>query len=498
MNNTWFAILPSVITIAVAIWSKRILPSLILGLFVGSYLLNPTVIGGFETAIGSFIGILSDRDNLQVLLFLYLFGGLITLVRRAGGIAAFSDWIENYIKSERGVFYALWALLPVTFVDCAFRIIGAGSIIGPLAEKHKVAKERLAFTINNTASPLIEMIPVATTFVGFNVANITQGLKAAGVLEKQSAYSVLLHAIPFEFFSIAILLITFLSIYFRWGRNAAERLQRPTKMEPSMGMDMNTGNSAPQIKPRIVNLAIPMLLVISFSLFFFWYFGKNENGINNSISSVIAATDPNKAMLVALSFSVAITGLMYFFQKYPVGKMTSDIISGGNELMKILAILAVAWSLGAVSQELHLSDFIQQQLGNSLPLWSIPVSLFLLSSGVTYFIGSGWASASLIMPFAIPLAVSAGAGIPICVAAVITGGTFGDVTSPVAGMTNMASTATGADHMKYLRYANPYNFAALVVAVVLFSVFGILGGDQVAPINFTEIGGVPKTPPHIR
>lgn len=143
--------------------------------------------------------------------------------------------------------------------------------------------------------------------------------------------------------------------------------------------------------------------------------------------------------------------------------------------MNILAILVVAWSLGAVSQELHLSDFIQQQLGNTLPVRSIPLLLFLISCTVTYFIGEGWAAASLIMPFAISLAVSAGSVIPLCVAAVITGGTFGDVTSPVAGMTNMASSITHSDHMKYLRYAAPYNLTALILAAALFLVFGSIG-----------------------
>lgn len=138
----------------------------------------------------------------------------------------------------------------------------------------------------------------------------------------------------------------------------------------------------------------------------------------------------------------------------------------------MLAILVVAWSLGGVSQDLHLGVFIQQHLGNSLPAWGVPISLFILSSAVTYFIGAGWAAASLIMPFAISLAVSAGSGVPICVGAVITGGTFGDVTSPVAGMTNMASSVARADHMKYLKYANPYNFTALVIAAFLFLVFG--------------------------
>ncbi len=475
MDNTWLSILPPIITIAVAIWSKKILPSLLLGLLFGSYLLNPSIIGGFETAIENIIKILSDKNNLQVLLFLYLFSGLIALVRRAGGIKAFSNWLSKYIKSENGVFYAVWALIPVTFIDCAFRIIGTGSIIRSLAEKNKIAKERLAFMINNTASPMIELIPIATTFVGFNIANISQGLKAAGVLEKQSAYNILLRAIPFEFFSIVILLITFLSIYFQLKKPSAEKQMQHKKNESSDGMDMAMEEDKPQIKPRIINLIIPMLTVIFFSFFFFWYFGKAQSGVNGTVSSIIAATDPNKAMLVSLIISIIITGFIYFFQKYPLKKMTEDIISGGNELMNILAILVVAWSLGAVSQDLKLSNFIQQQLGNSLPVWSVPLSLFIISSAVTYFIGEGWAAASLIMPFAISIAVSAGSGIPICVAAVITGGTFGDVTSPVAGMTNMSSNISGADHMKYLKYANPYNFTALVLAAILFLIFGYVG-----------------------
>jgi len=475
MDKTWLSLLPSMITIAAAIWSKKVLPSLLLGLLVGSYLLNPSIIGGFETAITHIVNILSDKGNLQVLLFLYLFSGLITLVRRAGGIEAFSRFVGKYIKNEKGVLFTLWALIPVTFIDCGFRIVGAGSITRSLAKKNNIAKERLAFVLNNTASPIIELIPIATTFVGFNIANIGQGLKSAGVLERESAYRILLHAIPFEFFSIVVLFITFLSIYFQWKIPSAENNEPHKRNEASQTMNMKMEEETPEIKPRVINLIIPMLTVIVLSVFFFWYFGKQKSGSSETISSVIAATDPNKAMLVALFISIVITGVIYFFQKYTVKKMTQDLISGGNDLMSIIAILAVAWALGAVSLELNLSEFIQQKVGSSLPVWSIPVSIFALSSAVTYFIGAGWAAASLIMPFAISLAVTSGSGIPICVAAVITGGTFGDVTSPVAGMTNMASNVARADHMKYMRYANPYNFTALGLAAVLFLIFGYIG-----------------------
>jgi tetracycline resistance efflux pump len=127
-----------------------------------------------------------------------------------------------------------------------------------------------------------------------------------------------------------------------------------------------------------------------------------------------------------------------------------------------------------VSQDLGLSDLVKQQLGSSIPSWGTPISLFALASVITYFIGEGWAAASLIMPFAIPLAVSSGSSIPLCVAAVITGGTFGDTTSPVAGMTNMSSNVLNADHMKYLKYASFYNFSAASISAVLFLISGFL------------------------
>lgn len=475
MDNAWHALVPPIITVASAIWSKRILSSLLLGLLVGSYLLNPSVLGGTETAVGSIVKILTDSDNLQVLLFLYLFSGLIAVMRNAGGIKAFSNIVGSYVKSERGVFYTLWALIPITFIDCGFRIVGTGSIIRSLAEVHKVRSERLAFMLNNTASPVIELIPIATTFVGFNLANIGIGLKAAGIAENQSTYSVLLHAIPYEFFSIIVILITFLSIFFQWKLPKANVSVSDDKISApeTTPMDMEMNKVEAKIKPRIANLVIPLITVIGLSLFFFWYFGKTISAPNSSLLTILAATSPNKAMLIALFISLVFTGGIYFLQGYPIAKMTKDVISGGNELMGIIAVLVVAWALGSVSQELDLSRFIQEQFGTSLPAWSIPVSLFVLSSAVTYFIGSGWATASLIMPFAISLAVTAGAGIPICVGAVITGGTFGDVSSPVAGMTNMASHVARVDQISYLKYANPYNFLALALAAILFLIFGL-------------------------
>jgi len=359
----WLSILPPLLTIAIAIWSKKIIPSLLIGLLAGSYFLHPTVTGGFETAVDQIVKTLTDKDNFQVLLFLFLFSGLIALIKKSGGIKAFSDIAEKHIGSKKGVFFTLWALIPVTFIDCGFRVIGAGSIIRSLAKKNKIAKERLAFMLNNTASPVVELIPIATTFVGFNIAIIGQGLKAAGVAENNSAYSILLKSIPLEFFSIVVIVITFLSIFFQFKPSSKNQNKSHLEKDNSR-MNMNMEDNKSVLKPRVINLIVPVLCVISLSFFFFWFFGKN-NSNGTSIISAITNTEPNRAMLVSLFISIIVTGIFYLIQKYDLKKMTADIVSGGNEIMTTLVILAIAWSLAAVSQDLGLSSFLQQQLGNS-------------------------------------------------------------------------------------------------------------------------------------
>ena len=105
-----------------------------------------------------------------------------------------------------------------------------------------------------------------------------------------------------------------------------------------------------------------------------------------------------------------------------------------------MAVLALARPLAAVAQKFGLKVVTLSLVGKSRPVWSF--------------------------------AVTVGARIPRCVAAVITGGAFGDVTSPGAGMTTMSSSVARADHAKYLRYAAPYNFAAAGFATILPLVVG--------------------------
>jgi Na+/H+ antiporter NhaC len=432
---------------------------------------NPGPISGFETTIDFLVKTVTDTNNLQVLLFLFLFSGLIKIIQQSGGTMAFAQMTEKKIHSKKGVFYTLWGLLPLTFIDCGFRVVGAGSIIKSISHREKIAPERLAFQLNNTASPVVELIPFATTFVGFNVGIIQQSLSNVKK-SPASSYSILLHAIPLEFFSITVLIITFLSIFFG-GKKRPHRLikanDQANMSSYNKGMGSSMENIGPKIKPRLWNLIVPLMCTVILSIWLFWYFEKSKN---EGIINAIASTEPNKAMLVALLVVLLITSILYAAQGYKTKKVINDVLKGGNEMTSTLVILITAWSMASVTQDLGLGKLIEQQFAHSIPPWVLPVSLFIVAGATTYFIGSGWGAASLIMPFALPLAETTSVAIPICVAAVITGGTFGDVTSPVAGMTSMAANVSGADHSKYIKYASNYNFLAAGISIILFVVAG--------------------------
>ena len=106
--------------------------------------------------------------------------------------------------------------------------------------------------LNNTASPVVELIPTATTFVGFNIANISIGLKASGNPENTSAYAIWLKAVPLEFFSIVLIIITFFTIFYQF-KKPVNGSAKPSAEKELKGMKMNMDEDIPLIKPRVIN-----------------------------------------------------------------------------------------------------------------------------------------------------------------------------------------------------------------------------------------------------
>ncbi|WP_026700764.1 hypothetical protein [Salibacterium aidingense] len=171
----WLSIAPPLVAVIFAMWTKQVISSLLIGLWVGSWLYTGSFIESLNQTVVYITGVLTDIGNLDVLLFLYIFSGLVALIQASGGVQAFAQWISKFIKGPNQTLLASWGLLPITFMDCGFRVVAGGAIIKPLAKRYDVAKERLAYMLNNSSSPVIVLIPLATTFIGYIIGVLNAG-----------------------------------------------------------------------------------------------------------------------------------------------------------------------------------------------------------------------------------------------------------------------------------------------------------------------------------
>ncbi len=526
----WLSILPSAAAIILAMVTRQVIPSLLIGLWIGSFIAAPGLLTSVSKTVDYISAMLTDASNLDVLLFLYVFSGLVAIIQIAGGVKGFANYITKFLKSKRQVFLAAWALEPITFIDCGFRVVATGSIIKSLAKKLDISGERLAYMLNNSASPFIALIPIATTYVGYMLGVIGVGMRTAGV--DGSPFLIFLQTIPFNFFSWVSMAIAIGSIFSPWqfpamakaegaseGKEKDERargLQPALSYETSeeishnsdaakdqMGVTMGKATDTPEekhnhkskgkpghenmehdhemevepkLKPRMTNLLVPIVLLITLSFFMVWWDGRAKGG---SLLEIFANANASRAMFLALFLTTIFTGAFYLVQGLSLRDISNQFIKGGNKLMVTIVILAVAWPIADVSNDLGLPKLITATLGTSLPAVWVPVTIFVVASLVTYFIGSSWGSWALMMPLGLSLAATAGASIPLTAAAVFSGGTFGDVTSPLSGMSAMSSGIAEVEHMDYIRAMTPYNLTAAVIAaglflvVPMFALFGV-------------------------
>jgi Na+/H+ antiporter NhaC len=241
--------------------------------------------------------------------------------------------------------------------------------------------------------------------------------------------------------------------------------------EMAMGMNNNQSPDTKKREGRIYNLVIPILLLLPLSLYMMWWTGQDEA---NSFSSAIINAESSRAMFLALVITTAVAAVIYLFQGFSLGELTDNFFKQANKIIHTIAILAVAWPIADVTKDLGLPRLITTTLGENLPGVYVPVIIFVVTSLVAYFIGSSWGTFALLMPIAIPLAAITGGSILMAIGAVFAGGTFGDVTSPLSGMTVMAAGAAEAEHMEYVEAQMPYNLMAFVLAAILFLIVPFL------------------------
>ena len=502
MHGTIWSLLPFIVVIPLAILTRQVLPGLVVGLLVGAYMLNPTPLGGMDTALQYILKELAIPDNLRLIVFMYGFGAFVGLVRITGGVSGFAHLMEKRIHSGRGAFVVTWLSALLTFMAPNFRIITVGPVMKQVFSRLKVPVNKVAFVIDATSTPLSAIMPFGTVFIGYSIGLLGTVSRHQGVVTPP--FNLFLLSIPFNFFSLAILAF---ALFYTFRKTDKDQAKEPTSQliestakiralgsaklvytETSMELAMHPPYKrqrnikhesdaypdpvelvAQQVTPNSLNLIVPLTLLLGFTFFYTWWDGHLYSA--NFLGALIQA-NAAKAMLEALLSTIIISFVWYTFQKQPIQRTLFGFMQGGNEMMAVNILLVLVWGISAISTDLGFVSYTEQTVGRLVPAVFIAPAFFVFGCLLSYVIGSTFGTWGILLPLGFSLAATDHAALPLIAGAVFASGTFGGFVSPLSDNTVAMATVMKIPVMDYAKLKLRYGLMVAAACTVLYGIVG--------------------------
>ncbi|WP_066190509.1 MULTISPECIES: Na+/H+ antiporter NhaC family protein [Gracilibacillus] len=470
----WLSIIPPILAVVLAIITKNVIISLFLGVYAGVLIMvggNPLT--ATTETIGSFLfPQVADSYNAAVLVLLFFIGGFVALMEKSGGGAALANRTARFINTRVKAQLSAWFGGIIIF----FSDIGTPLIVGPVFEKifdkAKLSREKLAWVIDSTSSPVAVLIP----FIGWGVYIMGLIKSEFDTLNIQaSEFDTLIQVIPFQFYPIlAILMVPFVALSrLDFGPMAkAERRVRETGQlywkdaKPLRRTEQQSEATTTESRAILVWLPLLVLFITLFGLLLTHGFPFEPVDGNDFRIALTTAY-----LFAALSIIILL--ISYRLKKF--AEIFEIYTSGMQKMAYVSVTLVLAWALGTVIGEMGTANYIVEVMQGRVPAFIIPAILFVVGAIVSIASGSSWGTFAIMLPLAIPMAVSLDAPLLVCIAAVLSGGIFGDHCSPISDTTILSSTGAGADHIDHVKTQISYALVNGVIAFIGFIVAGVTG-----------------------
>ncbi|MFD1362127.1 Na+/H+ antiporter NhaC family protein [Lentibacillus salinarum] len=482
------SLLPPVIAIVLALITRNVIPALFAGVWLGATMMygwNPFM--GLYASFSDFIiPSVGDPWSATVLIYCGLFGVLIAFLQKTGGAHAIANAISNRVKTARGTQGSTMLFGLIIFFDDYFNALTVGSVMRSVTDKMRVSREKLAYVIDSTSAPISLLGPVST-WVVFVMGLIGAQYTELGITE--SEYMTYIFTIPFNFYSILALILVAIIIFTRWDfgpmAEAEYRARKTGKLlrddaEPPSDDEMLDVEIAEGYTPKMRNMIVPLVvLIVMIPPLFLWTGGYPEQDFVTAFGEADGAT----SILIAAFVAGVVAMLMGMQQNlYSFKEAMSLIVSGFRSMVLVYIILALAWSIGSVTTELGTAEYIVHFAEQTTSPAAIPVLLFFIGAIVAFTTGSSYGTFAIMIPIAMPLAVSMDISMYLAIAAVFSGGIFGDHCSPISDTTILSSAGSSCDHVDHVNTQIPYAVTAGISGVAAFFTAGLTDSAVVAII----------------
>ena len=467
------SLLPPVIAIVLALNTKEVYTSLLVGIATGALLYAN---GNLELALttlffnedGGMVSKLSDSSNVGILVFLVMLGILVALMNKAGGSAAFGRWASTHIHTRAGAQFATLLLGILIFVDDYFNCLTVGSVMRPVTDRQKVSRAKLAYLIDATAAPVCIIAPVSS-WAAAVTSSVPEG---SGI----NGFTMFLRTIPYNYYAVMTVVMSLFLIFtgaefgpMKLNEDNAKNGDLFTTADRPYGDDVDDGNDT---NGHVIDLIAPVLVLIAACIFGMVYTG----GFFEGVDFITAFADCNASAGLVLGSSIALLFTFVFYRVRSVmtfQDFAACIPEGFKAMVSPMLILTLAWTLSGMTGLLGAKYYVASLLSGSAAAlqYLLPIIIFVVAVFLAFATGTSWGTFSILVPI-VCHAFPEGEMLVVSIAACLSGAVCGDHCSPISDTTIMASAGAHCSHVNHVSTQLPYAMTAAAISAGCYLLCG--------------------------
>jgi tetracycline resistance efflux pump len=483
MEPSILSLLPPVVTIGLAIATRRILLALGIGVVLGALMysqwnildsvsLIAEVAGGLIIAEGAI------AEEMYILAFVVLLGVLTSFIYISGGLQAVSEWAITKVKTRFQAQLVPYVLGIVIFFDDAFSSLVGGNVSRTITDPHRISRAKLSYIVDSTAAPVIILVPISG-WAAFIAATMTEILNRNEVTAF-SGYEAFLGTIPTNYYAITAILFVFAVAYFGLNFGPMRKHERRAVEEGDL-VDTSHGfvpgeanRSLPTREDgKVRDLVLPVVTLIGVTLILALWIGISNTDGAITPMQILANTDVIISLFYGGLAACVLSGAMLLLKRTPANRVATAAVSGARSMLLAAAVLFLAWMTAEIIALLGVGEYLAGLIGGGLAFSLLPALLFVLACFISFSLGSTFGTFGLILPIAAGIVISVDLSLLIpAFGAVLAGAIFGDHTSPLSDTTILSSVGSGIHLIDHVTTQIPY---ALVCAGASLAGYIVLG-----------------------
>lgn len=474
---TFWALVPPVVAIGLALITKEVYSSLFVGVLMGGILYSGFSFEGTITHIfeDGMISVLSDSYNVGILIFLVILGTMVCLMNRAGGSAAFGQFAADHIKGRVGAELATILLGCLIFIDDYFNCLTVGSVMRPVTDKFKVSRAKLAYLIDATAAPICIIAPISSW-----AAAVT------GFVEGEDGFSIFVRAIPYNFYAILTIVMMIGMVLLRTEFGSMkfhEKNALKGDLYTTPGRPYDT-EKQPEVSVRgtVLDLLIPIISLIICCMIGMLYTGGFFSG--EDFVTAFSQSDASLGLTMGSFFGLLITiGLYQVRRVLKFSECMACIPEGFKSMVPAIMILSFAWTLKAMTDSLGADVYVATVVASSARsfLNFLPAIIFVVGCFLAFATGTSWGTFGILIPIVVAVFENSNPDLMIIsISACMAGAVCGDHCSPISDTTIMASAGAQCEHVNHVTTQLPYAVTAAAVSFISYIIAGFVQSAWIA------------------